>query len=122
MDHVGGIKSAAADLPTTAEPRQVLAHIVSLVYRVLVPASPVILALGFGLYVPAVLSLENIINIIQQTAFLFVLTCAQTIVLITRGLDLSLGPSVSMVSVASALTMTAVVGSVDSPHGVAAAA
>jgi ribose/xylose/arabinose/galactoside ABC-type transport system permease subunit len=76
----------------------------------LVPASPVILALGFGLYVPAVLSLENIINIIQQTAFLFVLTCAQTIVLLTRGLDLSLGPSVSMISVASALTMTALVG------------
>jgi len=88
-----------------------LAHIVSLVYRVLVPASPVILALAFGLYVPRVLSFENIINIIQQTAFLFVLTCAQTIVLLTRGLDLSLGPSVSMISVASALTMTAVVGS-----------
>ena len=77
MDQVGGIQSAAADLPTTAERRQALAHIVSLVYRVLVPASPVILALGFGLYVPAVLSLENIINIVQQTAFLFVLTCAQ---------------------------------------------
>ena len=57
MDQVGGIQSAAADLPTTAERRQALAHIVSLVYRVLVPASPVILALGFGLYVPAVLSL-----------------------------------------------------------------
>jgi len=49
--------------------RDALAGIVSLVYRVLVPASPVILALGFGLYVPTVLSLENIINIIQQTAF-----------------------------------------------------
>ena len=120
MDQVGGIQSAAADLPTTAERRQALAHIVSLVYRVLVPASPVILALGFGLYVPAVLSLENIINIVQQTAFLFVLTCAQTIVLLTRGLDLSLGPSVSMISVASALTMTAVVGS-DGSNGIIAA-
>src|ERR1700722_4820144 len=108
MDQAGGIQSAAVDLPTMAERRQTLAHIVSLVYRVLVPASPAILALGFGLYVPAVLSLENIINIVQQTAFLFVLTCAQTIVLLTRGLDLSLGPSVSMISVASALIMTAV--------------
>ena len=35
----------------------------SVAYRVLVPASPVILALGFGLYVPKVLSLENIVNI-----------------------------------------------------------
>jgi ribose/xylose/arabinose/galactoside ABC-type transport system permease subunit len=111
MDQVGRIQSAAIGSPTTAERRRALAHIVSLVYRVLVPASPVILALAFGLYVPRVLSFENIINIIQQTAFLFVLTCAQTIVLLTRGLDLSLGPSVSMISVASALTMTAVVGS-----------
>ena len=120
MDQVGGIQSAAADLPTTAEHRQALAHIVSLVSRVLVPASPVILALGFGLYVPAVLSLENIIDIVQRTALLFVLTCAQTIVLLTRGLDLSLGPSVSMMSVASALTMTAVVGS-DGSNGIIAA-
>ena len=120
MDRVGGIQSAAVGLPTTAERRQVLAHSVSLVYRVLVPASPAILALGFGVYVPAVLSLENIINIIQQTAFLFVLTCAQTIVLLTRGLDLSLGPSVSMISVASALTMTVVVGS-DGSNGIIAA-
>ena len=120
MNQVGGIESAAVDLPTRADRRQTLANIVSLVYRVLVPASPVILALGFGLYVPAVLSLENIMNIVQQTAFLFVLTCAQTIVLLTRGLDLSLGPSVSMVSVASALTMTAVVGS-DGANGIIAA-
>ena len=94
----------------TGNAAQTWAPLRHLVYRVLVPASPVILVLGFGLYVPAVLSLENIINIIQQTAFLFVLTGAQTIVLLTRGLDLSLGPSVSMISVASALTMTAVLG------------
>jgi ribose transport system permease protein len=48
-----------------------------------------------------------------------VLTCAQTIVLLTRGLDLSLGPSVSMISVASALTMTAIVGS-DGANGIIA--
>jgi ribose transport system permease protein len=120
MDQVGGIQSSAVVLPTIRGRRQTLAGIVTVVYRVLVPASPVILALCFGLYVPAVLSLENIINIIQQTAFLFVLTCAQTIVLLTRGLDLSLGPSVSMISVASALTMTAIVDS-DGANGIIAA-
>src|SRR6202035_4755340 len=41
MDQAGGIQSAAVALPTMAERRQTLAHIVSLVYRVLVPASPV---------------------------------------------------------------------------------
>ncbi len=87
-----------------------LARIVSLVHRVLLPALPVILLIGFGAYAPTVLSLENIINIIQQASFLFVLTGAQMIVLLTRGLDLSLGPSVSMISVASALTMTGLLG------------
>jgi ribose transport system permease protein len=84
-----------------------------LFYRVLLPASPLILALGFGLAVPTVLSIENIVNIVQQASFLFVLTGAQSVVLLTRGLDLSLGPSVSMISVASAVTMTGLVG----PHG-----
>ena len=48
------------------------------------------------------------------------LTAAQTIVLLTRGLDLSLGPSVSMISVGSALTMTAVLGS-NAANGIVAA-
>jgi ribose transport system permease protein len=120
MNSAGAIQSGAAGAAPAAERRQAWAHVVNLGYRVLVPASPVLLALGFGLYVPTVLSLENIINIIQQTAFLFVLTCAQTIVLLTRGLDLSLGPSVSMISVASALTMTSLVGPVGS-NGIVAA-
>jgi ribose transport system permease protein len=120
MNSAQGVQSAAVSLPPARERRQVGAHVIRVGYALLVPASPVILALGFGLYVPSVLSLENIINIIQQTAFLFVLTCAQTIVLLTRGLDLSLGPSVSMISVASALTMTALVGAGGS-NGIVAA-
>jgi ribose transport system permease protein len=120
MGQLGEMKPAAADVPTTGVRREALADFVGLLYRALLPALPVILALGFGLYVPAVLSLENIINIVQQTAFLFVLTCAQTLVLLTRGLDLSLGPSVSMISVASALTMTAIVGA-DGANGIVAA-
>jgi ribose/xylose/arabinose/galactoside ABC-type transport system permease subunit len=117
MEDVSGVL-VPIELP--AQRYQTWAHIVSVGYRVLVPASPVILALGFGLYVPRVLSFENILNIVQQTAFLFILTGAQTIVLLTRGLDLSLGPSVSMISVASALTMTALVGP-DGANGGAAA-
>lgn len=89
---------------------EALAGFITAAYRVLLPALPPVLFLAFGLYVPAVLSLENIINIIQQTSFLFIITCAQTIVLLTRGLDLSLGPNVSMVSVAGALTMTSMLG------------
>jgi ribose transport system permease protein len=121
MAELGEMKPVAADLPITAARGDALADFVRSIYRALLPALPFILVLGFGLYVPAVLSLENIINIVQQTAFLFVLTCAQTLVLLTRGLDLSLGPSVSMISVASALIMTSVVGP-DGSYGVIAAA
>jgi ribose transport system permease protein len=108
MSQAGEIQPSAVALAKVR--RDALAGIISLAYRVFLPASPVILALGFGLYVPRVLSLENIVNIIQQASFLFVLTAAQTIVLLTRGLDLSLGPSVSMISVGSALIMTAMLG------------
>lgn len=88
--------------------------------RLLLPASPILLALGFGLVEPNVLSLQNLVNIVQQTAFLFVLTGAQTIALLTRGLDLSLGPSVSMISVAAAMTMSGLAGA-DGSNGLLAA-
>jgi ribose transport system permease protein len=96
--------------PTVDTPRDRLTGIVGFAYRVFLPASPLILAAGFALYVPTIISLENILNIVQQTSFLFVLTCAQTIVLLTRGLDLSLGPSVSVISVASAMAMVGLLG------------
>ena len=111
MSRVGEIQPAASALPKRR--REALAGFVTGAYRLLLPALPAVLLLGFGLYVPTVLSFENIVNIIQQTSFLFIITCAQTIVLLTRGLDLSLGPNVSMVSVASALMMTSMLG----PHG-----
>jgi ribose transport system permease protein len=97
------------DKPTArvVDPRSATA---SLFYRVFLPASPVLLALGFGAFEPAVLRLENIVNVVQQTAFLFVLTGAQSVVLLARGLDLSLGPSVSMISVGAAITMTSLAG------------
>ena len=118
MSQAGEIQPSAAALAKRR--RDALAGIIDLALRVLRPASPVILALGFGLYVPRVLSLENIVNIVQQASFLFVLTAAQTIVLLTRGLDLSLGPSVSMISVGSALVMTALLGP-NSANGIVAA-
>ena len=80
MSQAGEIQPSAVALAKAR--RDALAGIISLAYRVFLPASPVILALGFGLYVPRVLSLENIVNIIQQASFLFVLTAAQTIVLL----------------------------------------
>ena len=56
---------------------------------------------------PRVLSLRNIVNVLNQSSYLVLFASAQMMVILTRGFDLSLGTAVSAVSVASALTMTA---------------
>jgi len=75
--------------------------------QLVLPAGVVILFAGFALADPRVMSPANLINILQQTSFLFLFAMAQTIVIIAKGFDLSLGPTASMVSVGSALAMAA---------------
>jgi len=60
----------------------------------------------FAAVEPRVVSGGNILNVLHQSTYLLVLTIAQTLVILTRGFDLSLGTTVSAVSVASALVMT----------------
>src|SRR5947209_2181879 len=59
---------------------------------------------------PRVLSLRNIVNVLNQTSYLVLFAAAQMLVILTRGFDLSLGASVSAVSVAGALAMTGLAG------------
>lgn len=75
--------------------------------KLILPVGVVILFAGFALADHRVMSPANLINILQQTSFLFLFAMAQTIVIIGRGFDLSLGPTASMVSVGSALAMAA---------------
>lgn len=69
------------------------------------PIAVVALLLGFALFDDRVLSGANLINIIQQTSYLALFAMAQTVVIIARGFDLALGPTVSMASVGAALAM-----------------
>ena len=55
---------------------------------------------------PRVLSAGNLRNILIQSSYLVLFASAQMVVILTRGFDLSLGASVSAISVASALVMT----------------
>jgi ribose transport system permease protein len=55
---------------------------------------------------PRVLSARNVANILNQSSYLLLFASGQMIVILTRGFDLSLGTTVSAVSVASALAMT----------------
>ncbi|MER9215999.1 ABC transporter permease [Mesorhizobium sp. M0663] len=68
--------------------------------------------LVLGLLDPRIVSSGNLWNIAIQTSYLALFAMAQTMVLLTRGFDLSLGFTVSLVSVISAMVMT---GSGDMP-------
>ena len=72
----------------------------------LLPLLMVVMELGVAAMEPRVLSLRNIVNILDQSSYLAVFAGAQMVVILTRGFDLSLGASVSAVSVASAMVMT----------------
>lgn len=74
------------------------------------PIALVLLLAGFGLADDRVLTTYNLLNIAQQTSYLALFAMAQMVVILTRGFDLSLGPTVSMVSVAAALAMAGIGG------------
>lgn len=80
----------------------------------------VLLFSGFAIVEPSMSSWANVGNILVQTSFLFVAACAQLIVLITRGFDLSIGANISIVSVASSMLMTAAAPSLGPGLAVAA--
>jgi ribose transport system permease protein len=70
------------------------------------PMLIVVMELGVFTIEPRVLSLRNLVNILNQSSYLVVFASAQMMVILTRGFDLSLGTNVSAISVASALVMT----------------
>ncbi len=66
----------------------------------------VVMELGFWLCDPLVLSRGNLVNLLQQSTYLVILAIAQTLVILTRGFDLSIGAMVSVSSVAASLVLT----------------
>lgn len=83
--------------------------------QLIFPAALVALIVGFAAFDSRMLSASNLVNVIQQSTYLTVFAMAQAILIVTRGLDLSLGPTVSMVSVAVALTMAHFTGTHAAP-------
>jgi ribose transport system permease protein len=65
----------------------------------------VLMEVGFALTEPRIISRGNMLNVMQQASYLVIFTVAQTLVILTRGFDLSLGTTVSAVGVASALVL-----------------
>jgi len=70
----------------------------------------------FGLLEPRFLSEANLFNLTRQSTYLVIICVAQFLILITGGIDLSVGSNVALVSVVSATVMKYMIG-VD-PHAV----
>ena len=81
------------------------------------PAAILAALLLFGVADGRVLSAENLRNVLVQASYLVIFALAQTVVILTRGFDLSLGLTVSLVSVVTAMTLA---GSGDIGLGLAA--
>ncbi len=78
--------------------------------RGILPVLLVVMFLGFGITQPNVYSLANLENILIQSSYITVFAAAQMMVILTRGFDLSLGVTVSLVSVLSGMVMVAWLG------------
>lgn len=70
------------------------------------PALVLLMFGAFAIVQPDIIALRNLINIMNQASFLVIFALAQTVVLIPRGFDLSLGQAVSMISVITGLVLT----------------
>ncbi|WP_315831889.1 ABC transporter permease [Bradyrhizobium prioriisuperbiae] len=69
-----------------------------------------LLAMVFGIVQPTFATLGNASNVAIQASYLAIFALAQTYVMITRGFDLSLGTTVSLISVASGMAIMHVLG------------
>src|SRR5690606_30110550 len=66
-----------------------------------------VLLLVLALFEPRIASGRNLLNLVTQTSYLAVFASAQMLVILIRGFDLSLGSAVSLISVLTALMLTA---------------
>ncbi len=71
------------------------------------PALFVLAIAVFGIQQPRFLSLLNLTNVAIQSSYLVIVALAQTLVIITAGFDLSVGTSIALASILSAMAMTA---------------
>lgn len=69
------------------------------------PVSILVLFVAFGAFEPAIFTWGNVSNIAIQASYLTVFALAQTFVVIVRGFDLSLGSTVSLISVGATMVM-----------------
>ena len=65
------------------------------------------LVIAIGIRAPVFVTPESLLNIITDTSFLFMLALAQMIVILTRGIDLSVAANLAMAGMLTALASRA---------------
>ena len=67
--------------------------------------------IGMGFLEPRFLSYENLFNLGRHSTYLMIVCFGQMLALLVRGIDMSVGSTVALVSVSTAMAMTAVIQS-----------
>ena len=63
----------------------------------------VVMVIGIGLYTPAFTQVPSLLGVLNDTAFLFMLALGQMIVILTRGIDLSVAANLALTGMLVAL-------------------
>lgn len=87
----------------------------------MMPVVVLVTFLFFGLLEPRFLSEDNLFNLSRQASYLVIVCIAQFIVLLTGGIDLSVGSTVALVSVVCATVMKAIAAADPESAGLAVA-
>ncbi|AWK89410.1 ABC transporter permease [Azospirillum thermophilum] len=99
--------SSTEPVPTTASPRlRALSRALFLRLGVL-PFFLLAAIIVFGTASDRFLTVDNLVNVARQSVYLMLVSLGQMVVLITGGFDLSVGATVALTSVVSALVMAA---------------
>lgn len=91
---------------TPAAPSPAAARLSGAHHRLLAFASLIVLVLGFSLASPNFMQTSNIIAILQATSVNGVLAIAATLVIITGGIDLSIGTGMTLAAVMTGVFIT----------------
>jgi rhamnose transport system permease protein len=73
-------------------------------YReVLLAAIIVAMVIGIGVYAPVFLARDSLLGVLNDTAFLFMMALAQAVVILTRGIDLSVAANLALTGMLTAM-------------------
>lgn len=76
----------------------------------MIPIIVLLCVIFFGVLEPRFLSEANLFNLTRQASYLIIICMAQFLILLTGGLDLSVGSTVALVSVVTATLMKSLLG------------